>query len=680
MRRALCVLLLLAQLALLACAGMPGGGAPASPEEQRAYDAAVAQLSRNRAAGRAALVKFLQTWPDAALADAAHLRLGDAALADGDSAAAQREFQAVLAHSPRSLEADLARLRLARLELARGDAAAARETLARVRLSRLEAADRADAYRLLADAAKDGVARVVWLAKLRAETPDRAAAEAIDAEIEVALARLSEPELARLGKELGDDPPAASVALARAERALDAGDVDTAREALQRAESLPRPPGADERLAAIRERLAGQEAAKAQGAPLPGFAEAAAKGLPDTRAARGAIGVVLPLSGPYAPFGQESLRGVLLAAGVFGGLRGDDPPPLRVVVRDSQGQPAVAAAAVRELASDAEISAIVGPLLSGECEAAAAAAQEQGIPLLALTAREEIARDRNWVFRLRTRPAEETALLAEQARAKGAQRFAILYRDDAYGRGLRSLFWDAVEARGGRVVGVASYPPGTKDFTDPIQRLVGYTLLDEGERQQIAKREALLKKARRLPPAEALALSAEAKAITRPDGGPLPPIIDFDALFVPESSDGVVLIASHLAFQEVVGVQLLGPDGWYDRDLARLGGPHIQGAIFVSHFFPDSPTPYVHEFAQHYRDTFASEPAVFAAQSYDAANLALVQLARRHGTRDAVRSGILATAGYPGVAGVLSFGPDGNARKRPFLLQVVDGKIVQLSE
>jgi ABC-type branched-subunit amino acid transport system substrate-binding protein len=368
---------------------------------------------------------------------------------------------------------------------------------------------------------------------------------------------------------------------------------------------------------------------------------------------------------------------VLLAAGVFGAADAQ-APELRIVVRDSQGQAAQAAAAVRELAADDEIAAIVGPLLSGECEAAAAAAQELRVPLLTLTAREEIVRGRDYVFRLRTRPAEETALLVDHARALGASRFAILYRDDAYGRGLRGLFWDAVESRGGRVVAVSSYPPDAKDFAEPIRRLVGYSLLDDDERALIARRESILQKARRLPPTEALALRSEAQSIRRADGAPLPPIVDFDALFVPETAEGLVLIAPHLAFHEVIGARLLGPDGSYGPDVVRLAGEHIEGALFVSHFFAQSPIPYVHEFSERYRQSFGTEPAVFAAQSYDAANLVLVQLAHRRSARDAVRDGILGVSGYPGVAGVLSMDPDGNARKRPFLLQVEHGKIEQV--
>src|SRR5262249_61837424 len=97
--------------------------------------------------------------------------------------------------------------------------------------------------------------------------------------------------------------------------------------------------------------------------------------------------------------------------------------------------------------------------VSATCEAAAREAESLSVPLLALTAREDVTNQRKWVFRLRTRPVEEVELVAERAVAQGARRFAILYPDDAYGVGLRGLFWDAVEARGGSVVAGASCAP-----------------------------------------------------------------------------------------------------------------------------------------------------------------------------------------------------------------------------
>jgi ABC-type branched-subunit amino acid transport system substrate-binding protein len=361
---------------------------------------------------------------------------------------------------------------------------------------------------------------------------------------------------------------------------------------------------------------------------------------------------------------------------VFGGE--PDGARAQVLIRDSAGRPEQAARAVRELA-DAGVVAIVGPILRGESEAAAEAAEAAGVPLLVLTAHEEVMAGRQSVFRVRTRPAEEVEALADHAiREVGAQRFAILYPRDAYGRGLRQLFWEAVERRGGEVVAVASYDPDATDFGGPIRRLLGFELLTDEEKAALKAREALLDRARRLPPDQAAPLRAQAKAMTGPGGTPLPPIVDFDALFLPESHENVVLIAPQLAFHEAVGVTLLGPSGWYAADLVQIGREHVEGARFTAQFFPDSEYPVVRDFTARYDRAYAARPDVFAAQAYDAASLVLVQLARGRSTREEVREGLHGVAGHLGVTGVLTMRADGSARKRPFLLQVNEGRISEV--
>jgi len=325
------------------------------------------------------------------------------------------------------------------------------------------------------------------------------------------------------------------------------------------------------------------------------------------------------------------------------------------------------------------VSAIIGPLLKGECEAAAAAAESVAVPLIAITARAEVAQGRPQVFRVRTQPSQEIeALVNYVTQEAGATRFAILYPRDAYGRGLRALFWDAVEARGGHIVGIASYEPDVTDFAEPIRRLVGFDLLDSSQKRALGDREDMLRRARRLPPDEAITLREEARALTTEDGEPLPPIVDFDALFIPESYEKVVLIAPQLAFHEVVGARLLGTSGWNDPELVRIAQHHVEGALFTSQYYADSPVPFVKDFGERFRATFDEEPAALAAQAYDAANLAIVQLARGRVSREELREGVLAIRAYPGVSGVLRMSADGNAHKRPFLLGVEHGHVTQI--
>ena len=157
----------------------------------------------------------------------------------------------------------------------------------------------------------------------------------------------------------------------------------------------------------------------------------------------------------------------------------------------------------------------------------------------------------------------------------------------------------------------------------------------------------------------------------------LPPIVDFDALFIPESHEKIVLIAPQLAFHEVTGATLLGTDAWNHSDLISIARKHVEGAHFTANFYADSSVGYVREFADRYAETFGAPADDFSASAYDAANLLLVQLARGANSRRDVRDRILEVRGFPGVSGVLSMRADGNARKRPFLLSVRRGRIVE---
>ncbi len=525
----------------------------------------------------------------------------------------------------------------------------------------------------------DPVAALRALADRRASALDAKGVFLVDREIDAAIARLPEADAERAAAQVGARVPAARILLAAAERALDAGNPGRARELLERAERLPPEPESADRLDRVRNRLAQGEPGDAPVGELPTLAALMERPLPSTAGAQGTLGVVLPLSGPFAKLGEESLRGILLAAGIFPEAAQTLPPRMRLLVRDTAGRPELAAQAVRELAAREEVVAIVGPLVSAECEAAAAEAEALRVPLLALTSHEEVAKGRSHIFRLRTLPSDEVALIADHAiQALGARRFAIFYPRDEYGRRLRGLFWDAVEARGGEVVAVAGYDSKANDFGDAIRRLLGYALLTPAEEQAVQEREELLSRARRLPPDRARVLAAEAKARLGPEGEPLPPIVDFDALFIPESHDKVVLIAPQLAYHEASGPRLLGPSGWAHPDLVRIGRDHVRGAVFVAHFFAESALPVVRDFAARFQASFDSGPDAFAAQAYDGANLVLVQLARGQRSRAAMREGLLAVRAYPGVSGVLSMGSDGNARKRPFLLGVERGRVVEL--
>ena len=56
----------------------------------------------------------------------------------------------------------------------------------------------------------------------------------------------------------------------------------------------------------------------------------------------------------------------------------------------------------------------------------------------------------------------------------------------------------------------------------------------------------------------------------------------------------------------------------------------------------------------------------------------MTQLVAGADSREDVRNGILRTQAFPGASGVINMSPDGNARKRPFLLKVRGGRLISL--
>jgi ABC-type branched-subunit amino acid transport system substrate-binding protein len=697
----------------MACTG-PGLAPTRVPDEQRAaYDAAVARLTAGPAeSGAQALEGFIAAYPASPMADDAAMKLAELAFQEGRQEEGVRWLGSILTQHPGSDREPAARLRLAELEYGRDRRVAARGLLDPVDLRRLSPEDARAALQLRVSLSQTPIERMKHLAHLRsvlreetksARGDGRPAASlaaerrTVDQEIERLVSSAASAELEAMLEDLDHRSPAGEVALELARRSISAGSADDAARAIERAERLAENDEQKALARSLTSELAsrpadGAVAAPAELVPLRELSEYTRR---DTRGAEGTLGVVLPLSGDFAEFGEASLRGILLAAGVFetreegasaalsDGLvvesDRDDRPNVRLVVRDSAGDPARAAAAVRELAASEDVVAILGPVFSEEVMASAEAAEAEGIPLVTLSNREDVTQGRKFVLRTRTTPADEVDVLVNHAFDQlSARRFGVLYPRTRYGRGMRKLYWDAIVARGGKLVAMASYAPEETDFSNVIKEMVGFRFLSAGERQAIAARDRAVDAARSLPPAQAAAARRAAFETVGPGGDPLPPIVDFDVLFIPDSAEAVAMIAPGLALQGVRGARLLGSSDWLDSDLLRGADRHVAGAVVSTPFFAASDVGVVRDFVDEYQRTFEGAPDVYAAQGFDAAGLVLQQLAARRRDRASMLEGLLATRAFPGASGSLTMLPDGNARRRPFLVEVSGQRFVPL--
>lgn len=359
---------------------------------------------------------------------------------------------------------------------------------------------------------------------------------------------------------------------------------------------------------------------------------------------RYAIGCILPLSGRNAAYGNRALDAVLLAAGVFNAAR---ETPIRVLIEDSQSEAAVAGAAVEKLAR-AGVTCILGPLGSQEALEAAKEAQRLKIPILTLTQREGITEVGDHVFRNFLTAAMQVRTVVQYAQAElGLRRFAILYPNDPYGQEMARLFREEVRRKGGEIRKEKSYKADQTDLAEEIRALGGV--------------------APAAPGAEVVA------------GVPPKPDPGFEALFIPDFSYRVAMIAPQLAYYDITGLRLLGTSGWDSPELLKDDLGHLQGAVFVDGFFTDSFRPEVNDFIEAFYTAYGREPDTMEALVYDAADITVKLLLENRGeTRDAFRRGLLQIKGYRGVSGKTSFPTSRDAEKDLFILTVKDGRIIQV--
>ena len=402
------------------------------------------------------------------------------------------------------------------------------------------------------------------------------------------------------------------------------------------------------------------------------------------------LGIVLPLTGDLKGFADQALNGIALTLDLQG--RGS----LMVEVVDTKGEPDAAADAVDQLAQKGAI-AILGPLGIAEGLAAATRAQQLGIPILSLSRAEGLTALGEYVFRNMPTSSAQARAVAEYAQKKlNAKSFGILHPDSTYGDEMARYFWDAIDAGGSEVRAFEHYPLRTTTFKPFVQHMVGRSSADLEERQQFSDEADKIMKEIKDPYRRRKALSQLRNQQA--------PIVDFDAMFIPDSARTVRLIAPAIAAEDVITtgcdtkelevvkrttkneqlrtVQLLGTSLWDSPDLVeeRSGvARYVQCSIFVDVFFANSERAATKKFVDDFNSAYRRSPGFLEAHAFDAASiLKRVLDDRRPGSRDDLRSALASlNKPFEGAAGDTVFGRDREAQKAFFWLWINRGNILE---
>lgn len=376
------------------------------------------------------------------------------------------------------------------------------------------------------------------------------------------------------------------------------------------------------------------------------------------------IGVVLPLTGKQSAIGYKALRGIQLGLGVYSAQ--SRPSGFRLAIVDSEGNPDMARHAVDRLVQEDNVIAIIGGVLSKTAASEALKAQEFGVPAIMLSQKAGVTQTGDFVFRNALTSQMQVQFLVDIAMSKlGLKSFAILFPNDAYGIEYANLFWDEVRSRGGDVRGAQPYDPLETDFRGYVQRLVGTFYLEDRADEYRLHAKAWSEKnprhsGRGAPAPEDL----------------LPPVIDFDALFIPDGAKAVGQIAPMLAYTNVSGTKLIGTNIWNSPAIVTRGQKFVENSLFVDSFLAGDSSFVRSDFFTSFKSVFDEEPGLTEVQAYDSALILRQLIANGETTRAGLQSRMSKVENFPGAIGRLSVDSQREFRRPLSALTVKDGKIV----
>lgn len=390
------------------------------------------------------------------------------------------------------------------------------------------------------------------------------------------------------------------------------------------------------------------------------------------------IGCLLPLSGKYEIFGRRALNGIQFAISQLSEKTGRQ---YKLIVQDTAADPQKAVECVKIL-HQKKVAAILGPILT--VEEAGKQAQALGIPMIALTQKTEFPLMGDYLFSNFITPEMQVETLgAYLFRELGIQKVAILYPDEKYGKRYMQLFWDVVDSYGGQVVGVEAYDGSKTDFSDAIQKLTGeyYPVPDVVEAYlepipPLDLDDFYIEPGENGPPIEAPeTLDTESKEEKEEKIE-----IDFEALFIPDSSQKINLILPQLAFNDATGMYLLGTNLWHHQSLLRDSKGYHKKAVITDGFFSGSTRPVTAAFTKAFEALFGEEPKFLEAIAYDNA-IILLTLATEEGvdSKIALKEVLSEPRIYEGVTGNTIFDNNGQAGRNLFLITIKNGKFVEIS-
>ncbi len=316
--------------------------------------------------------------------------------------------------------------------------------------------------------------------------------------------------------------------------------------------------------------------------------------------------VLAPMSGDFAEFGADAVKGVRLA---FEKANLNGKVNLRIA--DTRADAVEALRRARQAVAQDSVVAIVGPLMSAPSAAVAAwlGSSHPKIPMLTPTATDAgISRMGPNIFQVNVSMDNLAMGIARYSvDCLGLREFAILSPIGDFGTAMTQSFKRAVESRGAVVVAVQEFEEGHPDYTTEFRKLRASRF------EQLLHRKNIARGAKDLD-----AIPAKDRRSFLQDS-----VFNIPGIFIPSSSPSDAgLIARQVAFHKLSGT-LLGTSGWYGADLIDEGKKLVEGSYFSVAFTGEDPDGRFENFRSDYKSKWNEEPKAdkVSGLSYSAADI-----------------------------------------------------------
>ena len=301
-----------------------------------------------------------------------------------------------------------------------------------------------------------------------------------------------------------------------------------------------------------------------------------------------AIGLVMPMSGPFAAHGKQLKHGIELYLAAHDNALGGRK--VKLIVKDDTGiAPAVAKRLAQELVIKDKVDILAGFTLTPNAFSVAPLATEAKVPMVVLNAATSSITEKSPnIVRVSMTLPQDTAPMAQWAHANGIKKVYTLVADYGPGHDAEQQFKKTFTSLGGQIVGEVRTPVNTPDYAPFLQRI------------KDAKPDAVF-------------------------------------LFVPNGEPGVALAKGYTERGlAAAGIKALATGDVTDEDMLDAMGDAAIGMITSFHYSAAHDSPENKAFTTAYAKAFPKDRANFVSVAgYDGMHLIDMALAKTKGDASA---------------------------------------------